>query len=191
MMSRTKIAIAVLVIAPITHAHELPENRATVVLRDKTHVTVTLFINYAEALHAALSPQRPFAAFLMTCSSMKPEDLSKELVRAQTKFQSSTRLYLAGPHGSAGTEVKLTNWLWPDAKQVQAMLQRQIMQAMVDPAAHAHEAPLEIHADGNAPREIVSLLMQFPTEFQRVLTVSYRPNQVWTERGMISPEIRF
>ena len=168
-------------------AHELAENRATIVLRDKTHVSVTLYVNYAEALHSLLSPQNAPGAFLAAYSSMKPEDLSKELLRAQKQFETATQLYLA----HSRKEVKLTNWVWPDAKQVQAMLQRQIMQAMVDPASHAHEPPVEIHVEGNASSEIFSLTMQFPQHFQRVLVVSYRPNQVWSERGALSPEIKF
>ena len=187
MMSLTKIGV-LLLMAGLMPAHELPENRATLVLRDKTHVTVTLFVNYPEALHAAISPQRPFPEFLIVLSNMKAEELTKVLVRAQTKFEASTKLYLSGP---ARKEVSLTNWAWPDAKQVQGMLQRRIMQAMVDPSAHAHEPPTEVHVDGNAPLEIVSLVMQFPPEFQKVLVVSYRPNQVWAERGVVSPEIKF
>lgn len=187
MMSLTK-TVVLLLMAGLMPAHELPENRATLVLRDKTHVTVTLFVNYPEALHAAISPQRPFPEFLIVLSNMNAEELTKVLVRAQTKFEASTKLYLSGP---ARKEVSLTNWAWPDAKQVQGMLQRQIMQTMVDPAAHPHESPAEIRVEGNAFQEIGSLMMQFPPEFQKVLVVSYRPNQVWAERGVVSPEIKF
>ena len=92
-------------------AHELQENRATLVLRDRTHVSVTLYVAYAEALQLALAPQRPLAAFLLVYSAMKPEDLQRELLRAQSRFESTTRLY-----GPAGAEVTLTNWRWPDLK---------------------------------------------------------------------------
>ena len=61
---------------------------------------------------------------------MKPDELQKELLRAQAKFQSAARMYLSpGP----GKEVPLTNWVWPDVKQVQTMLQQRIMAAAVDP----------------------------------------------------------
>ena len=79
---------------------------------------------------------------------MKPDEPQKELLRAQAKFQSAVRMYLSpGP----GKEVPLTNWVWPDVKQVQTMLQQRIMAAAVHPNGHSHEAPIEIHADANAP----------------------------------------
>ena len=169
-------------------AHELEENRATLVLRDKTHVSVTMYIAYSDALHRALMPQRPFASFLLIYSGVKTEDLQRELLRAQDKFQAETRMYLSpGP----GREVVLTNWVWPDVKQVQRMLQQRIMSAMVDPNGHAHDTPVEIHADANAPHEITAVTVKFPEEFQRVLVVSYRPNQVWADSKALSPEIKF
>jgi hypothetical protein len=58
------------------------------------------------------------------------------------------------------------------------MLQRRIMQALTDPAGHAHDQPVEIRADANAPEKIITLRVQFPEEFQKVLAVCYRPNQL-------------
>ena len=172
--------------AAATSAHEIQDNRATLVLRDQTHISVTLYLAYGDALHMALAPQRPMGEFLMVYSAMRPEQLAKELLRAQTRFQSATRLYLA-----KGKELWLTNWVFPDAKQVQAMLQQRIMQAMVDPAGHAHDEPLEIHADANSPEPVTSIRIQFPEEFQKVLVVAYRPSQLWVEPKSWSPAIQF
>jgi hypothetical protein len=151
-----------------------------------THLSVTIFIAYTEALHLALAPQRPYAAFLVVYSSMKTEDLQKELQKVQARFQSATKLHLS-PGGKAAP----TNWVWPDAKQVQALLQQRVMQAMVDPNGHSHEAPLEVHADVNASQEIKSVRIQSPDEFLKVLVVAFRPNQLWVERKSLSPEIKF
>lgn len=184
-----KTALALLLmqgLIPGVLAHELQDNRATLVLRDKTHLSLTLFIAYPEALHLALVPKRPFPEFLVMYSSMKPDDLQKELLRAQSKFQASTRLYL-----SPGGEVAFTNWIWPQPKQVQALLRQRVMQSMVDPNGHSHDAPLEIHADANAQKDIASVRIQFPDEFQKVLVVATRPSQFWVERQSLSPEIKF
>ena len=167
-------------------AHELQDNRATLVLRDKTHVSVTLFIAYTEALHVALAPQRPYAAFLVVYSSMKPEELQKTLQRAHAKFQAATKLQL-----TPGGETAITNWVWPDAKQVQNLLQQRVMQAMVDPNSHSHEAPSEIHADANAKQEVIAAKIQFPEEFRKVLVVAFRPTQLWVEPRSFSAEIKF
>jgi hypothetical protein len=173
-------------LAQSANAHELLANRATLVLRDDTHVTLTLYIAYADALHAALAPQQSTPEFLTMYSAMNPQALQKELLRAQAQFQSTTKLYLA-----SGQPIALTNWFWPTPQQVQVMLQQRIMQAMVDPSGHAHDEPLEIHADANAPQKIIALRAQFPPEFQKVLLVWYRPTQTWVDTNTWSPAIRF
>jgi hypothetical protein len=180
--------LLILFVIGICGAHELKDNRATLVLRDKNHVSVTLYIAYTDALHQAVMPHRPLAAFLLMYSAMRSEDLQKELLRAQAKLQSETRIYLSpGP----GAEVPLSNWAWPDVKQVQSLIQKRIMAAMVDPEGHSHEPPSEIHAEAVAPREITALTVKFPEAFQTVLVVSYRANQVWVDSKALSPEIRF
>jgi hypothetical protein len=183
-LSLKKIALGLL-LAACAAGHELQDNRATLVLRDRTHLSVTLYLSYPEALHQALAPQRQFLAFLLIYSEMKTELLQKELLRAQARFQSTTHLYLPDK------ETSLVNWVWPDAKAVQSMLQRRVMQAMVDPDAHAHEAPVEVHADANAALEIQSVRVQFPLEWQRVLVVWYRPSQQWVEGATLSPAMKF
>ena len=166
-------------------AHEVDDNRANLILRDKTHVSLTLFLDFTTVLHQALAPQRTYSAFLVVASAMKPEDFAKDLQRAQAKLQAATHLY--GPAG----ELPLTHWTWPDAKQVQAQFQQLVMQAMVDPAAHTHQPPLEVHAEAVSVQEIGGVKIQFPEEFQKVLVVAYKPTQVWLERKAVSPQIRF
>jgi len=178
--------MTLLLLIPTAAAHEIQANRATLVLRDDTHLSLSLYIAYAEVLRSALAPKTPVEEFLVAYSAMKPEALGKELLRVQSRFQSATRLYLAN-----GREIPLTNWAWPNAKQVQAMLQQRMMQAMVDPAGHAHDEPLEIRADTNSPEKIVAVRVQFPDEFQNVLVVWYRASQLWVEPKSWSPALKF
>jgi len=167
-------------------AHELLANRATLVLRDDTHVSMTLYIAYADALHAALAPRQTTAEFLTMYSAMNLQALQKELTRAQVLFQAGIKLYLP-----SGQPIALGNWIWPDPHQVQSMIQQRIMQAMVDPTGHAHDEPLEIHVDANAPQKVVALRAQFPVQFQQVLVVWYHPSQVWVVPNTWSPALRF
>ena len=187
MTGRAALTMMLLAALP-AQSHELQENRATLVLRDKTHVSVTLYVAYTDALYQALAPQRPFAAFLLVYSAMKAEELEKELKKAQSHFEGATHFYLPG---ATARPLTVTNWVWPDVKQVQALLQQRVMQSMVDASGHSHEQPVEIRADANAAQEITSLTVKFPEEFQKVLVVSYRPTQVWVDSKAVSPEIKF
>ena len=182
---RTALLLATLAIPAA--AHELQENRATLALRAEGVLSVTLYINYCEALYQALASQRPYAAFLVIYSGMRQEDLQKELSRAQAKFQSGARIQLA----AAGADAPLTHWVWPDVSQVQALLRRQLMQAMADPANHAHAAPSEIRAEAKLSRAATSVFLRLPAEFQKVLVVSYKPNQTWADPKSGPTEIKF
>jgi hypothetical protein len=184
-MLRT-LLISALLLSQTLLAHDLEENRATLVLRDRTHISVTLYLNYSEALHNVLLPNREYGAFLLIYSAMRPEDLQKELRKAQSKFEAEIEIF---PQSPAGSKVKFSGWTWPDAKQVQSMLQHQVMQAMVD--GHVHEPPTEVHVDAVAAYAISAVTVRFPHEFQKVLVVSYRPNQVWVNGSESSPSITF
>jgi hypothetical protein len=169
-----------------SEAHELVVNRATLVLRDDTHVSITLYIAYADVLHAALAPRQTTAEFLTMYSAMNMQALQKQLTRAQALFQAGIKLYLP-----SGQPIALSNWIWPDPHQVQSMIQQRIMQAMVDPTGHAHDEPLEIHVDANSPQKVVAVRAQFPVQFQQVLVVWYHPSQFWVEPNTWSPALRF
>jgi hypothetical protein len=167
-------------------AHELMENRVTLVLHDKIHLSATFYIGYSEALHRALAPDQKYSEFLIKYSAINPREFQQELLRAQSRLQAATKMY-----AKDGAALLFSNWRWPDAVQVQKMIREQAMQAIINAASHAHEQPMEIRADVSSGQEIQSVSIQFPDEFQKVLVVSYRPSQVWVERKSKSPLINF
>ena len=192
-----KFAITILLSTAISaaHAHEMTENRATLVLRDSTHVSMTLFIDYPEALHRALSPKQKFQEFVLTFSAMNPEVFSVAVGKAQALFQAQIQVLNAMGKPASGDQ-----WRWPEPIRVQAMLREHAMQMLVAVGEHAHDAPLEIRAEFSLPKPDTSsghspsVRVTFPAAFRRVLVVSYRPNQVWvnaTGAEGVSPEIKF
>ncbi len=167
-------------------AHGLAENRATFVLRDQNHVSVTLFITFSEALHRVLAPERSFQEFVLAHAAMPPEAFEAALIEAQNRFQAETQAETADGH-----RLLFERWTWPDPATVQLALRERAMQALVAPADHAHEAALEVRAECQAAKAIHSVRATFPAAFARVLVVSYRPKQVRVEPLRASPEITF
>jgi hypothetical protein len=149
-------------------------------------VSLTLYIGYTEALHRALAPESPLAEFVLVYSALAPADFEEQLKRAQARFQAGTRLVL-----ESGAEVRLSNWAWPEAKDVQTLLRKRAMRSLVDSGGHAHEAPVEIRADAVAGEGINAVRVQFPAEYQKVLVVAFRPSQTWTEGARLSAAILF
>lgn len=167
-------------------AHEWTDNRATLVLRDRTHLSATLYVTYSEVLHRVLAPTKKYQDFLVKYSAIDPAQFERELLRAQSTLQAGTKIY-----GKDGADFAIKSWHWPDAAQVQGAIRARTMQAVREPGSHAHEAPMEIRVDLSAGQEIQSVAVQFPDAFQKMLVVSYRPNQVWVESTTKSPPISF
>lgn len=154
--------------------HELPDNRATLVLRDGTHLSMTLYLNFTEVAHRALAPGLSQGEFLVKYAAIPAADFGRELQRAEARLQAGITV-----QGADAAVLGLTGWTWPDAAQVQGMVQQAAMRAAVAPQDHVTEPQLEVRAEAVASKPLQALRVRFPREFQRVLVVSYRPNQVW------------
>lgn len=190
---RRWLAVAMLAVAGMAgmpagtcHAHEMEANRATLVLRDGGHLALTLYLDYAAALHQALAPGRPFEEFMLTHATMPAAQFQQALDGVHRKFEQATRATL-----KTGPARVFRSWQWPQAAQVQQKLRERAMLLVRMPGGHSHEAPLEVRAELAAGEEIQSLHLQFPVEFRDVLVVSYRPAQVWVKPEQPSPAVVF
>lgn len=186
MIKRLVLATCSCLVLAAAFAHELPANRLTLVLRDETHLSLTCRVDYTAALHQALAPKRTLQEFVVMYSAMKPADFQKEMVRAQSKFSTGTRLVLP-----TGASLPITRWYWPEPTRVQAQLQARAMQALVGASDHEHETSLEIGADATANRPIKSVALSLPEEFGKVMVVSYQPRQTWVEPRTAASLIQF
>ena len=181
------LVACVLWLAPcIAAAHELSGNRATLVLRDNNHLTLTLYVAFPELLFRALGAGRAFGPFLLEHSAMAPERFAQELRRAQAAVERDTRVYLQD-----GRELALTHWSWPDAAKAQAVLRERVMREAVGGGDDHHGEPMEIRTEVVATRQIHSVTIEFPAMLPRVLVVAYRPTQTWVDAGTRSPAIAF
>ena len=163
-------------------AHELQENRLTLVMRDDTHVSVTYFLNYTEALHRALAPKQTLQEFVLRYAALSPSDFQKELSKAQAIFTIGFKL--TQPKDEVLT---VGNWRWPDPQRVQADVQERAMQAVVGDSKHPTHSAFEVRAEATASRPITSVGIKVPPEFSKVLVVSYKPRQAWAspQAGML------
>ncbi len=164
------LGLVLALLAASSHAHDNEVNRATLVLRDKGHLSATLYINYTDALHQAIAPQMSDKDFVMTYGAMDAPRFQAALAKAQAVFQAGTRLTRQD-----GNVLTLLRWQWPAPEQVQRLLRERSMALMV--GGHVHERQQEITAELNSDRPIAAITARFPQAFGQVLLVSYRPEQ--------------
>lgn len=159
-------------------AHELQGNRATLVLRDRHHLSLTLYVDGIGVLHRTLAPGMPHAEFVAVHAAMPPDEFADQLRRAQSELESATRL--TGPEGEA---IALQGWTWPPAAAMQATLQQRAMEMIVAPQEHAHVEPVEIRAEAATQGALDALSLRLAAGFGPVLVVWYQPHQQWVEPG--------
>lgn len=178
--------LATFVLMPVAWAHELMDNRATLVLRDRTHLSLTMYLRYTEAVHKALAPGTSYWEFLTAVAALSPPDLEKQMRRAHEALQAGTRIYLDGMQPSA-----FSNWAWPEPATTQRLFQQRLMEATVGGGPHHHEEPIEVHADVISTSGVRSASVEFSKALGRVLLVWYRPRQSWVDAGKKSESIKF
>lgn len=168
------------------NAHEMPENRLTLVLRDETHLSLSYFVDYTEALHQALAPKRTLQDFILVYSAMKQSDFEAALTRAHAQLIVGTQLVLP-----KGEMLPTRNWQLPPPARARALLQERTMQMLVGGDDHVHPAACEIRAEATSTRPIGSVSVRLPPELGKVLLVSYQPRQIWIEPRAASIAIGF
>lgn len=166
--------------------HELQSNRATLVLREDSHLSLTLYLDYCTLLQRTLAPQSSLQEFVLRYAALKPEALRKALLQAQAQLEQGTRISLA-----AGKSIPLSHWQWPEVTAVQNLLQQRAMQSVVAPNEHPHDTQLEIRAEANASQSVTAISLQLPAAMQPLLLVSYRPSQRWLDSSNGSRQIKF
>ena len=183
---RALALLATLALIPVAWAHELTDNRATLVMRDRTHLSLTIYLCYTEAVHKTLAPGTSYWEFLAAVSALSPPDLDRQMRRAHESLQAGTRVYIDGTQPSA-----FSNWAWPEPAMAQRLFQQRLMEATVGGGPHHHEEPIEVRADVTSTSGVRGVNVEFSKALGRVLLVWYRPRQSWVDAGAKSASIKF
>jgi hypothetical protein len=170
----------------LASAHDLAENRLSLVLRDDTHIALTFYIDYPKALQQALAPKRTFSEFLLIYSAMPKADFQQAIAKAQAIFSSQTTI-----KSGNGESLFITAWRWPDSASTQAVLQQKVMQTIVAGNDHKHETATEVQANATAKRKIDEIALALPKALGSVLVVSYKPKQTQLPPAATAIKIKF
>ena len=185
-INRYLVAALLCLFGAASSAHEMPDNRLTLVLRDETHLSLNYFVDYTEALHQALAPKRTLPGFLLVYLAMKQSDFEAALTKAHAQLTVGTQLVLL-----TGETLPIRNWQLPAAARVRTLLQDRTMRMLTGGDDHAHPAAYEIRAEATSSRPIGSVSVRLPAEFGKVLVISYQPRQAWVEPRATPVAIRF
>ena len=184
--SRAVTIVLSLGLCACASAHELPDNRATLVQRDARHITLLLNADLPELMHQMLAPKRAFAEFAMATSSVSPAQFTTAATAVQKSIEKTLRVT-----DDKGGALVVSNWVWPQTAQLQAAMRERAMALVINPDDHAQAGALEVRADLRSSQPVKALRVQFPPALKRVMLVTYHPNQVWVEPAETSPLMTF
>jgi hypothetical protein len=167
-------------------AHDLADNRASLVLRESRHLSLTLHVRFTEMAWRALARDQGYGAFLTMCASLDEAAFADLVSRAVVRIESETRLAVNGT-----SAVVLQRWQWPESARLQSLVRQQVMEAIVAGSAHVHEPQIEVRADLVAQGPVREARLEPAVALGRLLLVWYRPVQAWVTPGQVLPVARF
>ena len=174
-----------LVVLPIG-AHEVSTNRATLVLREANHISLTLRINLVDLLRNVLEPKMTSMEFQAQFAAMPLPEFAAKYLRVQSLVQSETRMVLP-----SGRSVAIGQWRWPDTARLQAQIRDNAMQMVVAPHDHIPEFEDEVYAEATAKEDLSEVSLNLALQLRPTLIVNYRPRQIRMERQTGEVRLRF
>ncbi|TXI90091.1 MAG: hypothetical protein E6Q34_09550 [Burkholderiaceae bacterium] len=161
-------------------AHDLEANRASVVLRDNSHLSLSLRIDYVRFLQQSFAPKATQAQALLELASMSERDFEAVYQKAQRVLMEQTILTI----GTAKT-LQLNHWRHPKAQQIQQSIRELSAQLIVAPSEHIHSEFFEVLADTYNTEDISECSLKLPSSLGNVLVVHYRAQQQWNEQTAV------
>ena len=170
-LQRTALPLVLFFASAATLAHELPDDRVTIVQREPTHLSITFYIDEVALLNRLIAPKSSRAEFLLACAGAPPEQLRQRVQRAQASFENELKL-LAGDHTFSIAPLN-----WPAMKDTQRRLQDGAMATIATGSDHDHIQLVEVTTDALSSAPIDTVTFLAPASLPNLLIVSYRPVQ--------------
>ena len=157
-----------------TSAHDINSNKITLIMREKSHVSLIMNINLLKAMNLILAPQTKYADFILTFSNMDPKLFQKEYEK--TKIKISSGIILLSKDQS---KLPTREWKWPLASVLQSQCQVFVMELMTGNHDHSKEPILEVSTEIIDKTDKSSIQIQVLKEIQPILLISYKPVTNW------------
>lgn len=159
-------------------AHELTENRATLVKREDRHILMTLYLDWPKTFSAILEPGRQFKEFILLYAALPAPEFAKRVAEAQAYLQNNIRLT-----ETDGTDPAMSQWRFPTPDRLQNDIRTIAAQMLTAPDGRHHDEPVMVQAEFLMAKPVQGVRVTFPEEMQPVLIVSYMPKQIWSRRA--------
>ena len=165
-----------------TEAHDINSNKITLIMREKTHISVIMSINLIKAMNQAIAPETKYADFVLSLSNMEPKIFQKEYEKTKAKIASG--LYIISKDQNRSF---IRDWKWPSPIVLQNQFQVYVMELVTGTHDHNKEPIMEITGEIIDKNDKSKIQIQVSKEIQPILLVSYKPSTTWSNENIPIP----
>lgn len=162
-------------------AHDINSNKITLIMREKSHVSLIMSVNILKAMNQFLAPHTKYSDFVLAYSNMDTRQFQKEYEKTKDKITFGILV-------SSSEQSKLTirDWRWPQSSAVQKQFQDYVMELMTGNHDHTKEPLLEVFAEIIDKVDKTKIQVQVPKEIQPILFISYKPTTIWSRENKVT-----
>lgn len=172
------ILLQILSLSESLNAHDINSNKITLIMREKSHVSLIMSVNILKAMNQFLAPQTKYADFVLAFSNMDSKLFQKEYEKTKSKLTSGIQV-----SSSDQGKLIIRDWKWPQASVVQKQFQEYVMELVTGSHDHTKEPLLEVFAEIIDKADKTKIQVQIPKEIQPILFISYKPTTIWSREN--------
>ena len=167
-------------------AHDMVSHRLSLVQRETNHVTMTLVIDYVQAMQAVAAPKASLKEFVIACAGMADGPLQRTLGQAQLNIEQGIVL-----RDTQNRLLRVTALHWPSLADARKLLQQAAMASIAMGSDKPEPAALELQADVTSAQAIDGIQIQLPPALADLTVVSYKPVQTRIDALSHKATVRF
>ena len=180
------IFILIAINTHVVNSHEVIENRASIVLRNKNHLQISIYLNIGQVLYLMSNQKEEWTSFISFYAALSDAQFNEEIKKTKLLIQNG--IYI---QSIIGTNLQITAWRWPDNKSLREHIRNLAMQALVAPELHGHAKPIEIFAQSIDTKNISNLSIGIIPALRPMTIVTTEPKLYRLESSQSLKVIQF
>ena len=178
--------LCLLGLTSVAAAHDVVTNRLSLVQREPNHVSLTLVIDYVQAMQAIAAPKASLKEFVIACAGMGDGPLQRTLGQAQVSLEQGLVL-----RDTQHRSLRVSALHWPSLAEARKLLQQAAMASIAMASDKPEPVALELQADVTSTQTIDGIEIQLPAALSDLIIVSYKPIQTRVDGLTHKATVRF
>lgn len=171
-LQRTALPLVLFIASAAALAHELPDDRVTIVQREPTHLSITFYIDEVALLNRIIAPKSSRTEFLLVFATLPSANFTTKIQQARDSFAAEIAI-----RDMNRRSLLISPLRWPTLIDTQRLVKESALALLATGSDHDKVTFSEINADATADEPLESIYFIKPRSLPELTGVSYRPLQ--------------